>query len=129
MPKKDFNATKEATALASKLSVTLTTDGVPALPPTDLLAEALQAAYDAGRNDLNGRDMIDTLDAGAVEFLSDHSGKVWLNVDGRCVFRAGHTESVKVDITRIAGDTVADTVKLYGEQAHVTAVEGSTDGE
>lgn len=106
MPKKDFNTTKAANAVLDK--ITLFSE-FPVEEAREILTAALQEAHDAGRTDLNGRDMIDTLDAGAVEFLSDHAGKVWLNVDGRCVFRAGKTESVKVDITRIAGDDIGFT--------------------
>ncbi len=46
--------------------------------------------------------MDDRIDVKAVEFQVDDTGKVWLNVNGVCVFRAGHSQCVVVDLPRIA---------------------------
>ena len=36
-----------------------------------------------------------------VEISTDQSGKLWVNVDGRCVFRAGHAGSVTFESKRV----------------------------
>lgn len=99
MPKKTFDAAKMAKALLA----TITEAG---LAPDDAskLESALTEAYLAGRDDLSTRDMLDVRSVGEVEFLSDHAGKVWLNVDGRCVFRAGKADHLKFDVTREYGE-------------------------
>jgi hypothetical protein len=39
---------------------------------------------------------LDLLDAEHVEFIVDNTGKVWVNVDGKCVVRIGHAEDVTI---------------------------------
>lgn len=41
--------------------------------------------------------MLDLENADAVEFMVDTTGKVWLNVDGKCVVRIGHAFVVETD--------------------------------
>lgn len=41
--------------------------------------------------------MDDRIDANAVEFTVDETGKVWVNVDGKCVLRIGHAKHVIAD--------------------------------
>lgn len=96
MPKtKEFNASKDATAL-----VKLIFDGEYVVHENDIpnIEAALQAAYDAGRADLAGRDLVDVLDCEGVELAHDGTGKVWVNVDGRCIFRAGHAAAIVVEL-------------------------------
>lgn len=38
--------------------------------------------------------MIDLLEAIEVEFYVDSTGKVWLNVDGKCAVRIGRAEKI-----------------------------------
>lgn len=41
--------------------------------------------------------MIDMLDAGTVEIEIDETGKMWINVDGRCRLRIGAAETIIID--------------------------------
>ena len=58
---------------------------------------------DDGRNsgrtihDVKNFSMLDIVDAMEVEFVADQFGKVWLNVDGRCVARIGRVDIVATD--------------------------------
>lgn len=112
MPKKlVFDASRETNAIIEALTALGFVNPLIADNSADVLgtasatiAEAIQAAYDAGRDDISTRDMLDMREAAEVELLSDHSGKVWLNVDGRCMFRAGKADHVKIDLTRDYAD-------------------------
>lgn len=42
--------------------------------------------------------MDDRIKVNSVEFVVDTHGKVWLNVDGVCVFRAGFTPLLVIDL-------------------------------
>jgi hypothetical protein len=36
--------------------------------------------------------MLDLAKAGSIEFEVDNTGKVWINLDGRCIVRIGRVE-------------------------------------
>lgn len=45
--------------------------------------------------DRENRSMQDALDADMVELTFDkETGKVWLNIDGRCAVRVGHADKI-----------------------------------
>jgi hypothetical protein len=44
--------------------------------------------------------VLDLLDAKHVEFIVDNTGKVWVNVDGKCVVRIGHADDVEISAPR-----------------------------
>lgn len=43
-------------------------------------------------------EMDDRLSATSVEFQVDQTGKVWLNVDGKCVVRIGKADQVVIEL-------------------------------
>ena len=53
--------------------------------------------------------MVDIVLAGAVDITLDQFGKLWVNVDGKCVLRIGHCNTVTMDDPLRGHDTV------YGE--------------
>jgi len=45
----------------------------------------------------NDDSTIDMLDAETVEIEIDETGKMWINVDGRCRMRIGKVETIVID--------------------------------
>jgi len=43
--------------------------------------------------------MIDIQSADDVEIIVDHTGKMWINVDGQCVLRVGWCKDVSISTT------------------------------
>lgn len=44
--------------------------------------------------------MIDLLNCKQIEFIVDSTGKVWVNLDGRCVVRVGKPEDIHIEDKR-----------------------------
>lgn len=57
--------------------------------------------------------MIDLTSSKAVDLRVDNTGKLWLNIDGHCVVRIGHIESLSLDIQRRAKKPIWST-NTYG---------------
>lgn len=50
--------------------------------------------------------MDDRLNANSVEITVDSTGKVWVNIDGKCALRIGHAKVVIVDDHVRGQDTI-----------------------
>lgn len=45
-------------------------------------------------------EMLDLLSCEGIELCSDGNGKVWINLDGRCIIRIGKADLVTVEMKR-----------------------------
>lgn len=57
--------------------------------------------------------MDDRIDAGIVEIQVDESGKVWVNIDGKCALRIGHVALLRLDNKGNRGTVYADPGRVW----------------
>lgn len=53
--------------------------------------------------------MIDLLSTNSVEIQVDSTGKLWINIDGKCTLRIGHAKLITVD------DPIRGLDEIYSE--------------
>lgn len=110
------DAAKWTEALAARLVEMGSETVFDATPGGDLfgwVANMIEAGRSAGyadgekageqratRETVWSNDGIDVLTVEHIEFKSDANGKVWLNVDGKLVFRAGFASVVAVEVAK-----------------------------
>lgn len=55
--------------------------------------------YDRSRLTLDF-EMIDLKEAAQVEMIRDRNGKVWINLNGKCLLRVGHCDDIQYQQVR-----------------------------
>lgn len=61
---------------------------------------ANQAVARVNRETVWSKDLIDVATADSVELVTGPNGKVWVNINGKCVFRAAHADVIRAEITK-----------------------------
>jgi hypothetical protein len=54
----------------------------------------------------------DVIEADTVEIQIDDTGKIWVNIDGRCALRIGHAKTIISDDPKRGRDIFAPTDEL-----------------